>query len=224
MKYRDLGVIVVAGGTSTRYGKNKLLEMLGDAPVLIHSLRNYAPVAGQLILVAAKAYQSVYENLVSRYLPDVAVTWAEGGACRAESVRNGIAAAGQEIDYIAIADAARPLGSAAQLMRLYDYAVKNHCGVISGRKIVDTVKKIDANGKIVAHLVREELFRAETPQLFRLRELRAALAGNIDASITDDAEAMRRAGFPVAALEDENINPKVTMPEDLEKLRKLLAP
>ncbi len=223
MKYRDLGVIVVAGGSSVRYGKNKLLEMLGDAPVLIHSLRNYAPVAGQLILVAAAAYRQEYENILGRYLPDVSVTVTTGGACRAESVRNGLAAVEPGIVFAAIADAARPLGSAAQLMRLYDYAVKNHCGVISGRKIVDTVKRIDEKGKIVEHLVREELFRAETPQLFDLQELRTALAGAVDASVTDDAEAMRRAGFAVAVLEDNASNPKVTTPEDLEKLRKLLT-
>ncbi len=222
MRYPDLGVVVVAGGSSARYGKNKLLEMLGDAPVLIHPLRNYAPVAGELVLVASAAYQAEYEKMLAQYLPGVPVTVTTGGDCRAESVRNGLAVLSRSIAYAAVADAARPLASCRQLEKLYEFAIRHHCGVISGRKIVDTVKRIDAAGRIIENVPREGLFCAETPQLFAVAELKKALASAIDASVTDDAEAMRRAGFDVAVLADEAANPKLTLPGDMDALKELL--
>ncbi|MCQ2378156.1 MAG: 2-C-methyl-D-erythritol 4-phosphate cytidylyltransferase [Victivallaceae bacterium] len=219
----DLGVIVVAGGASTRYGRNKLLEELGDAPVVVHALRTYAPLAATLVLVAAPKFRAAYEAQVRRYLPDKAVRFADGGDCRAESVRNGLAALDTFVRFAAVHDAARPLGTAAQLKRLYDYAVKHDCGVISGRFLADSLKRVGADLRIAENIARDALFRAETPQLFDAGKLRAALESSRDDSVTDDAEAMRRAGFPVAVLEDPDPNPKLTRPEDMILLKKLFG-
>lgn len=221
-KYADLGVVIAAGGVSRRYGiGNKLTEMLGDLPVLLHPLRSYAPVAQQIVLVAAAEYINEYRALARQYLPEVSAQFVTGGASRAESVLNGLAALAENIRVAAVADAARPLGSPAQLQRLYREAEKFSTGVISGRYVRDSLKHVDAQGQILEPVAREGVFRAETPQLFPVKLLRAALEMFHGEDITDDAEAMRRAGYTVRVCPDPEPNPKLTTPEDYRQLRKL---
>ncbi len=218
----DLGVVIAAGGVSRRYGiGNKLMEMLGDLPVLLHPVRTYAPLARQVVVVAAAEHIETYRAALKRYLPEVDVTLVLGGATRAESVLNGLSALNPDIRWVAVADAARPLGSAAQLRRLYQEAEKTGVGVISGRYCRDSLKKVNAAGEILSPLEREGVFRAETPQLFRVGHLQTALGQFHAETITDDAEAMRRAGFAVRVCPDPDPNPKLTTPEDGAELRKL---
>ncbi len=223
-KILTLGVVVVAGGSSRRYGRgNKLMEMLGDAPVFIHSLRNYSGVAAEIVLVISQEFEKDYLAAVKKYIPDIPLKIVYGGDTRALSVSNGINALGANIRYAAICDAARPLAKAEQLVKMFAVASEHKCGVISGRMLNDSIKRVDKDGFIIEPVDREGIFRAETPQLFEKELLQTALRNNNGCDVTDDAEAVRRTGARVLVLNDANPNPKITVAEDIDLLRKMLT-
>ena len=107
-----LGIIIVAGGSSSRYGqKNKLFENLGGLPVFLHSIKNFAPFAEKesLILVIPQGQKNSFVEQIEKYLPQTEVKLVSGGSCRTESVKNGLAALPPDTRIAAIHDAARPL-------------------------------------------------------------------------------------------------------------------
>ena len=219
-----LCIIIAAGGSSRRYGEtDKLLEMLDGLPVLLHSIRNFAPLAapGALVVAAGRDNLALYSSLAEKYLPEISVKWVCGGETRAGSVRNALAALPENTamdSLVAIHDAARPLADAALLLKVSGRA-REVGGAIAAVKVVDTLKSSD-DGELIARTVdRSKLWRAETPQVFVLGNYLAAYNQDGVAELTDDAEIMRRAGFPVALVESGIYNGKLTSPGDLEQLK-----
>ncbi len=140
-----------------------------------------------------------------------------GGASRAESVRNGldsIAGRVHDDDHVLVHDAARPCLGAAELARLIDEAGGEEGGGLLAVPLRDTLKQGE-DGRVATTLDRSSLWCAQTPQLFRLRSLRAALASGALASITDEASAMERAGHAPRLVAGVSSNLKVTTPEDI---------
>ena len=139
-----------------------------------------------------------------------------GGASRAETVRNGldaIAARVQDDDRVLVHDAARPCLAAVHLARLIDEAGRDDSGGLLAVPLSDTLKR-GANDRVATTLDRSSLWCAQTPQLFRIGSLRAALDGSL-AGITDEASAMERAGHAPRLVAGVSSNLKVTTPEDL---------
>ena len=148
--------------------------------------------------------------------------WCEGGDSRSHSVRNGVAALGEKASGIAaVHDAARPLANARLLTRLYDAALVTGAA-LPGKAVTDTLWKSD--GEMLESTVsRDGLFAVETPQLFDLELWRKAREMFPDADLTDDAGLLRKAGFPVAlVLNNDEPNIKLTIPADLTILRALI--
>ncbi|MBR2344523.1 MAG: 2-C-methyl-D-erythritol 4-phosphate cytidylyltransferase [Lentisphaeria bacterium] len=221
----DLGVIIAAGGSSQRYGeKDKLTEMLGSLPVLLHSVKNFSPLVapGNLIVAARSEALDEYAALAAEYLPDIAVHFVAGGRNRTGSVRNALAALPLSCGIVAVHDAARPLAGGALLERLVCHA--RACGgAIAASAVVDSLKLADENGRFIAAPVsRERMFQAETPQVFDLNSFRQAYSVLGDNAPTDDAEVMRLAGYQVELVKSGQWNMKLTSPEDLDKLKKFL--
>lgn len=141
---------------------------------------------------------------------------AVGGASRAETVRNGLAAVAGRVDdddRVLVHDAARPCLGAPELAKLIDEAGADDSGGLLAVPLSDTVKRAD-DGRVAATLDRSSLWCAQTPQLFRIGSLRAALAGAASA-VTDDASAMEQAGHVPLLVAGVSTNLKVTTPEDL---------
>jgi 2-C-methyl-D-erythritol 4-phosphate cytidylyltransferase len=141
---------------------------------------------------------------------------AVGGASRAETVRNGLAAVAGRVDdddRVLVHDAARPCLGAPELAKLIDEAGADDSGGLLAVPLSDTVKRGD-DGRVAATLDRSSLWCAQTPQLFRIGSLRAALAGAASA-VTDDASAMEQAGHVPLLVAGVSTNLKVTTPEDL---------
>lgn len=140
-----------------------------------------------------------------------------GGASRAESVRNGLfAVAGRydDDDRVLVHDAARPCLGEAQLARLIDEAGPEDSGGLLAVPLADTLKRGE-DGRVGVTLDRSSLWCAQTPQLFRVGSLRAALSGGALAEITDEASAMERAGHAPRLVEGVSSNLKVTTSADL---------
>ncbi len=148
-----------------------------------------------------------------------------GGASRAESVRNGliaIAARTGDDDRVLVHDAARPCLTEEQLGRLIDEVGDDGSGGLLAIPLADTLKRGE-DGRVGITLERTDLWCAQTPQLFRVASLRAALGGNVLDPITDEASAMERAGHAPRLVLGGAANLKVTTAEDLVLARAILA-
>ncbi len=147
-----------------------------------------------------------------------------GGASRAESVRNGliaIAARTGDDDRVLVHDAARPCLTEEQLGRLIDEAGADGSGGLLAIPLADTLKRGE-DGRVGVTLDRASMWCAQTPQLFRVGSLRAALSGPLEA-VTDESSAMERAGHAPRLVMGSASNLKVTTPEDLILARAILG-
>jgi 2-C-methyl-D-erythritol 4-phosphate cytidylyltransferase len=145
---------------------------------------------------------------------------AQGGQERAHSVLNGLTRLSDranEEDWVLIHDAARPCLRHSDVDRLIHELHEHPVGGLLGVPVRDTVKRAAADGAVTATLDRGGLWRAFTPQMFRLGELTQALRTAIDSGIplTDDASAIERRGRHPLLVEGHADNIKVTTPEDL---------
>jgi 2-C-methyl-D-erythritol 4-phosphate cytidylyltransferase len=139
-----------------------------------------------------------------------------------ESVRNGLDSLAGELDdddWVLVHDAARPGLNAALIARLIDGVGNDAVGGLLALPVVDTVKRRSAaggEGARVETVPRDGLWLAQTPQMFRYRLLRAALAAAHDpAAITDDASAIEALGHAPKLIEGHPCNLKVTLPADI---------
>lgn len=144
----------------------------------------------------------------------------EGGAERADSVLAGLLALSawaDDTDWVLVHDAARPCVTSADIERLIDAVTGSDCGGILAQPVVDTVKQATAERRVSATIDRSALWRAQTPQMFRLGQLRDALQRALreGLAITDEASAMELSGYPVQLVPGPSSNLKVTVPEDL---------
>jgi 2-C-methyl-D-erythritol 4-phosphate cytidylyltransferase len=84
---------------------------------------------------------------------------------------------------------------------------------------VDSLKLTDGKGNILNPVSRDDLYRAETPQVFEVKKLIDAYKKSAEFSATDDAEIMRLAGFPVEVVDSGEFNLKLTCSSDLDFLK-----
>lgn len=142
-----------------------------------------------------------------------------GGATRAETVLNGLKAAGEvssmEIDdWVLVHDAARPCLSNGQLDKLMDELADDEVGGLLAVPVADTLKRSDG-GRVERTESRENLWQAQTPQMFRHGLLVQALGRTGGMTITDDAGAIEALGMKPKLVLSDARNLKVTYPQDL---------
>jgi len=211
--------VMPAAGSGSRMGAGcpkQYLEVAG-ATLLEHSLRallGCARIEG--ICVAVHAADQRAATLAP--CRDERVTLVHGAAQRAGSVLaglHGLPSRADDRDWVLVHDAARPCLRGQAIERLI--AAVTACGGLLAVPLADTGKRADESGRVAATLDRRRLWRAQTPQMFRLGELRAALTAALaqGAQVTDEAAAMERAGHPVQLVTGDSGNLKVTEPADL---------
>ena len=217
--------VVVAAGSGSRAGVEKPWVALGGVPVLRWSVRALLDAgAGDVVVVVGP-----------HRLTDVATAltglsgWraVEGGATRAESVMRGLEAidAGSTARAdtpVLIHDAARPFLERTVVDRLVE-AMGEADGAVPALPAVDSLRRGDETG-LGDSVDRDGLFRAQTPQAFRLATVRAALTdwpGTVPP--TDEAEAVRAAGGRVALVAGDPRLFKLTYPEDFIMAEALAA-
>jgi len=170
------------------------------------------------VLVLAKGDSEFAKLPVARHPKILTVT---GGASRAESVLAGLQAvsgASAGIDapvYTLVHDAARPCLTVDDIETLCDEASDDNGGLLA-MPLTDALKR-EFRTRSLATIDRAELWRAQTPQLFRLDLLRAALERSQAkaATLEDEAAAMEAAGYKPLLVRGRESNLKVTYPEDL---------
>lgn len=214
--------VVPAAGAGRRMGMAvpKQYQKLGKQTVLEHSIDALLACGRfEAIVVVISPDDGYWETLAAHYSKNTVLT-VTGGEERCHSVLAGLdALAGRAAptDWVLVHDAARPCVRPDDICRLIDIVSDGAEGGLLGLPVTDTVKQSDEAGHVMATLPREKLWRALTPQMFRLGQLHEALAGAIDAGalVTDEACAMERAGYRPLMVEGHGDNIKVTLPADL---------
>lgn len=217
--------LIPAAGTGSRMGAGgpKQYAKLGSKTMLEHSIDAMLAdgrIDKVFVIVAQGDTQWQALAVDSEHVEFLPV----GGASRAESVRNGlIAIAGrtEDDDRVLVHDAARPCLAEDQLARLIDEVGDDDRGGLLAVPLTDTLKRGD-DGRVGATVAREGMWCAQTPQLFRVASLRAALSSEID-DVTDEASAIERSGNSPRLVPGITTNIKVTTPEDLTLARSILA-
>lgn len=205
---------------------NKLFARLAGKPVLAHTLEAFDRCEGidGIVVVGSAESFHLLETLVRDAALSLPVRFVEGGATRQESVYLGLLALPGDAEIVAVHDAARPLVTAAVIARTIE-AARRHGAAVACVPATDTVKQVDAGGRITGTLPRASLRAAQTPQTFRvpllLRAHEAARRDGVDA--TDDAALVERLGEPVLVVDGDRRNLKITTPEDMRMAEALLA-
>jgi 2-C-methyl-D-erythritol 4-phosphate cytidylyltransferase len=223
------GLVIPAAGSGARFG--------GDVP------KQHQPLAGGSVLDAALApfladprCTAIAVVLagddpqwpVLRSRLSAKVRFAPGGPARSDSVLSGLAVLADSLeshDWVLVHDAARPCLSAADLERLLDAGVQSPAGALLAVPMADTIKEADTSARVLQTVPRHALWRALTPQMFRLADLRNALDAAIAAGRepTDESQAMEWQGRQplLVGAADENL--KITTAGDLSLAAAILA-
>ncbi len=216
-----VAALVLAAGRGERFGAPvpKAFLSLGGRSLVVRAIEALAarPEIERIVPVLPAADLARWNALARDFAG--ARKLAEpvaGGAQRQDSMRAGLAALPADLEWVAVHDAARPLLRAEQVGRVLEAAARTGAALLAV-PVRDTLKRVDA-GRITATLDRSETWAAQTPQVFRISLLRAALAkADADGFVgTDEAQLVERLGVPVAVVEGDVRNLKITWPEDLE--------
>ena len=230
-------LVIPASGVGKRMAAEcpKQYLKLHDKTILEHTISRFArlpQLQGVLIVVSeADEYWPDLQATLKSTFPDTLIISCFGGAERSDTVANGLRYLIQEQQisadsWVMVHDAARPcvrLGDIQSLLAIRDDDI---VGGILATPVRDTMKRSEANTKQITYTEsRENLWHAQTPQLFRLAELHDALhqAELINAVITDEASAMEAVAKSVLLVEGSADNIKLTQPSDLGFIDYLLT-
>ena len=212
-----VAIVVVAAGSSSRFGADKLAVRLGGRTVLERSVASVrAPFPGAPVALVVRPDD--VETEAERWRGATGLRVVAGGPRRQDSVRHGcqaLEAAGAAV--MLIHDGARPFVPAADVRAVVAAAAAAGAALLVA-PVVDTIKRV-AGGDVSATVPRDDLARALTPQAFRSEVLRSAWARAGTGEWTDEAALVEAAGGRVAAIPGDPRNVKVTRPQDLDALR-----
>ena len=223
-----LAAIVVAAGSSARFGGGKLFAPLAGRPLVCTTLEAVCRVpVRRLVLVCRQQDRAKMEKCVAQAcLPRrVHVLMADGGPTRSESVRSGLRAlvedGAADQDWVLIHDGARPLVSRVLLKRLL--AAGDASGiVVPVTPVIDSLRTV--SGGTTEVLDRGGVVCIQTPQLCRLATLKSAYLGSAEnVSFGDDASLVEAAGGHVSIVEGDPQNVKVTVPSDVRAIETALT-
>jgi len=223
----SLAAIVVAAGSSTRFGRDKLLTPFAGKPLICTTLEAVCQVpVRRLVLVCRPDDRAKMEKCVTQaaFPRRVHVFLASGGLTRAESVLNGLktlvdnGASGQ--DWVLIHDGARPVVCRALLKRLLAARDMGDI-VVPVIPVVDSLRRTSAGRTEI--LDRRGVVAVQTPQFCRVATLRSAYLNCADSALFgDEAALIESTGGQVVTVEGDVQNIKVTLPGDAEMLEAVL--
>ncbi len=213
--------LIPAAGSGSRMAAEtpKQYALLAGKPLLYHAAHR---------LCTHPRIEQVFVVLAPGDTRFAAVDWSGcagklsplycGGETRAASVFNGLLAANDAIDgndWVLVHDAARPCLQAADIDRLIAAVGDGDAGGLLAVPVADTLKRANAQCEVAETQAREQLWRAQTPQMFRYQVLLEALRRADIAAVTDESSAVEQIGLRPRLVTGSALNIKVTYPEDL---------
>ncbi|MCO5111441.1 MAG: 2-C-methyl-D-erythritol 4-phosphate cytidylyltransferase [Burkholderiaceae bacterium] len=222
-----MGVRAVSAQAQTANpGLPKQYQPVAGQPMVLHTLAAFAGVArlrGTLVAVAPG------DHFLQGYANPSFFSVECGGPTRADTVLGGLRAllarGAQAHDWVLVHDAARCLVTSAQIDALIDACAHDGVGGLLAHKLADTLKTaISGPGgtRVASTVDRTDKWLAQTPQMFRIGPLRAALE-HVGSSATDEASAMEAMGLHPRLVPGSALNFKVTYPEDFLLAQAVLA-
>jgi len=214
--------LIACAGSGSRSGTQspKQYQLLAGRSMVWHTLRAFRalPALAELWVVV-----SPEDDGFAEACPDFGQTHevltATGGSNRAASVCNGLKAllkqSAKPDDWVVVHDAARCLITPAQITALLDACQNDAVGGLLALPLPDTLKS-SAAGRVVATVDRSDKYLAQTPQMFRIGALLAALetAEKLGLPVTDESSALEAQGLKPLLVRGSAQNFKVTYPED----------
>jgi len=221
------GVIIAAAGASSRFGggEKKQFEDLAGRAVFIRATEPFLAredVGGIVVTVGAEDLERIRMRWGS-HLGFHGVKLTAGGPLRVDSVAAGFEQLPPDCDYVAVHDGARPLIDPDVIEKVFREAVASGAALVAV-PLTSTLKQVDESKLVVATPSREDLWLAQTPQVFRRDLYAAALAarGSFQGALTDDAQLVEATGQHVAVVMGSPDNFKITTAADLAMARQLL--
>ena len=171
-------------------GFDKLFALLGDKPVLVHTIEafEHTDSVREIILVARAERVTEFEELVRHSKFKKVRRVVAGGKHRQDSVQAGLNSLSAEANYIAVHDAARPLVMPEQIERVFALA-REHGAAALAEPVTDTLKRADQNRFVTGSVPRQSLYAMQTPQVFARELLERAYAGVVDVDLGSDHTA-----------------------------------
>jgi 2-C-methyl-D-erythritol 4-phosphate cytidylyltransferase / 2-C-methyl-D-erythritol 2,4-cyclodiphosphate synthase len=227
-------VVVVAAGTSQRFGGDKLDADVGGRPLLAWTIDRLASSDLVDAIVVVTSADRIDHIRNAPWLSSKVSDVVAGGARRQESVAHGIAAIAQlaagasdegDDRIVLVHDGARPLVTRALIQAVIE-AVRTHGAAVPMVSIPDTVRRVGPDGRVLETLDRTGLAVAQTPQGARLSILEGAM--NVasplgDREFTDEAALLEACRIVVHAIPGDPSNFKVTVPADLARVDEILT-
>jgi len=196
-------VILPAAGKSSRFkdkSYKKPFALLGGRAVWLHSAERFLnrDDVVQTILVIADDDREYFDFKFSSNVAILGITVVVGGAERSDSVENALARVKPEADFICVHDAARPCLANEWVDKIFGAAQKTGAAIFA-IPVAGTVKRVGPDKTIQETVSRQDLWEAQTPQVFRRELLLEAYAQRDGFQATDDAQLVERLGQPVTS-------------------------
>ncbi len=206
-----IGVIVTAGGKSERFGSNKLLEKINGVEVILISISKFLPYADEIVVPCDDEIKKV----VKKHFNNPKIKFAPPGSTRQKSVFSALNAL-EPCDYVLIHDGARPYVSKKIIEHTIE-KVQQKRAVVAAVRAVDTIKICDKTGKILSTPNRQNIYCAQTPQVFVYEKILYAHKElqNHPEPFSDDSAMLEYLGEEVYIIEGDYRNKKITIKEDL---------
>ena len=223
---KSIAAILPAAGSGRRFGgeSNKLFAKIDGVPLWVMSaklLRNQTCI-GRIIIPIADSDRDYFTVQNADLADSLGIEWVAGGAERSDSVRSGLKhlEGDDQVRWIAVHDAARPLVSPDDLQQLFSTVTESDAAILAA-PLSGTIRR-DLGGSTKT-VDRRDLYEALTPQVFEAGLLRHAYSHHNGRPATDDAELVERTGHAVSIVRGSADNLKITYPEDLLVAQAILA-
>lgn len=218
--------IIVAAGKSERMGAgtDKAFLSLGNKPVVAWSLLAFerCPDVDRIVLVVRKEQQVAAKAVARMFGISKLIAIVPGGNKRQESVQAGLAACDVDTRQVVVHDGARPCVTPDVISEVVKLAKRVGAATV-GRRMTDTVKRVEKGTAVAGTENREKLWAVQTPQAFQFSVLANAYKALGKNEVTDDCQAVELAGETVRIYENRAPNFKITTVEDLQIASALLA-
>ena len=222
----SFGVVLVAAGRSSRFNDSnykKPFAPLAGRSVWLQAAEKFLDHddVKQVVIVIAPEDREYFLEKFGADIAFLGIKVAEGGTHRSDSVFNGLAALQEEIEFVAIHDAARPCLTTQWIDSVFKAATKTGAAILA-TPVVSTLKRATEERCIVDTVDRTNLWEAQTPQVFRRSLLREVFEKDTERMATDESQMVEAAGHTVTLVSSSPMNLKITTKEDIRLAEQIL--
>jgi 2-C-methyl-D-erythritol 4-phosphate cytidylyltransferase len=221
-------LIIPAAGKGTRMGNSvpKQFSVIGNKTIIEWIEFIFSNVSSIHSISIAVNPNNLYIENINPHFSSKTTIYKSGGDTRSKTVLNTLNQMKSSVDindWIMVHDAAR-LGINESMINKFILEIANHkVGGIMAIPVIDTVKRVNKAGIIVGTENRNEIWLAQTPQMFRYKVLKRAIE-QFKGDPTDECEAVEFMGLKPKIFEGSAVNFKVTYPEDMEHIKAIFNP